>query len=692
MSNQRTLSEGPAWKDEIIATLKAKPSGSGGYKFSCASPGHPDNRPSATLNFEPNRSGSGELALVRCQRCCGNEDTLRAHGLSKSDLFEYTNASRNTEGRAYVDYVYLDPEGNLAHKSTRYYPPGGGDKKFFQARFENGNWVTGLSGCQTYLYRMDEVKSAIANGETILVLEGEQDVDEARTRGYVATTNPGGAGKWRAHYTEALRGADVVVIADNDEPGFAHAELVTQELAGVASRIRVVGALPRAGQKGDLSDFFWRSGGTTEELERLIEDTPQYIQGDLGVPEGPTAPKETTKLSDFLTEEFDDPQFLVDGLLPEGVTLLGGRAKVGKTFLLFDLAIGLDLGTRPFEDGRSGPEAEVLYIHADPVPRRVLQARTRKLLRGRTPRAFEFAFEWDRGAAGIEKLKDWIEDKRTAQPESRVLVIIDTIEHLLDRRKTGDAYQQAVASFSPWAQLAHTHDVSLILVTHTTKAEWIDPFDSIQGSVGAQGVVDTLAVFYRQTGNSDLAELRLRGREVADTTVVFRFSQERNGWAIADDVERMQASRERQLIVEAIRHFQGLAQRPAPKAIHHYMAENLGYGGTESSVKTMLRKLVSAPESGVRQDKPREGYYLAPPAGDIDSVDRVDQLAQPESTESTESTRNDGQRQLAGDRRCITGRRVRPLDSRAGPAAPETNQPTGSRANSNGHECEGGLK
>jgi hypothetical protein len=56
----------------------------------------------------------------------------------------------------------------------------------------------------------------------------------------IATTNCGGAGKWKREYSEALRGRRCVILPDNDGPGRAHAEQVAKSLAGVAASVKVV--------------------------------------------------------------------------------------------------------------------------------------------------------------------------------------------------------------------------------------------------------------------------------------------------------------------------------------------------------------------------------------------------------------------------------------------------------------------
>jgi hypothetical protein len=72
-------------------------------------------------------------------------------------------------------------------------------------------------------------------------------------------------------YTETLRGADVVIIADKDEPGRNHAQLVAGKLHGVAKSVRVI-ELPDTGGKTvkDAADFF-AAGGTAETIFELVD-------------------------------------------------------------------------------------------------------------------------------------------------------------------------------------------------------------------------------------------------------------------------------------------------------------------------------------------------------------------------------------------------------------------------------------
>jgi hypothetical protein len=93
------------------------------------------------------------------------------------------------------------------------------------------------------------------------------------TLGLVGTTSPGGAGKWRSEYGDALRGGRVVVIADKDAPGRAHAEGVATDLLDKAASIKVI-ELPGEMVK-DASDWL-SAGGTKAELLSIAATAPQW--------------------------------------------------------------------------------------------------------------------------------------------------------------------------------------------------------------------------------------------------------------------------------------------------------------------------------------------------------------------------------------------------------------------------------
>jgi hypothetical protein len=148
-------------------------------------------------------------------------------------------------------------------------------KQFHQERFENGKWIKGLSDKPRVLYNLSEILEAAGRGGTIWLTEGEKDADALIAQGIPATTNPGGAGKWRDEYVDPLRGARrVIVVWDNDEmdpkteryPGQEHALQIEQSLNAAGISTRFVRAL----EGNDLSDHL----AAGHSLDKLVRERP----------------------------------------------------------------------------------------------------------------------------------------------------------------------------------------------------------------------------------------------------------------------------------------------------------------------------------------------------------------------------------------------------------------------------------
>ncbi|HXE75499.1 MAG TPA: hypothetical protein VNN18_07690 [Candidatus Xenobia bacterium] len=165
-------------------------------------------------------------------------------------------------------YPYHDEDGSLLFEVVRFEPKG-----FAQRRPDgNGGHSWGLNGQRRVPYGLPEVLAAPADA-LVFVAEGEKDVHTLRALGLTATCNPGGAGKWQPDFNMHFAGRDVVVLADNDGPGLAHADSVARNLHQVAHRVRLVW-LPGP-EKSDVSDWL-DAGHSVDELLAVVAQTPDY--------------------------------------------------------------------------------------------------------------------------------------------------------------------------------------------------------------------------------------------------------------------------------------------------------------------------------------------------------------------------------------------------------------------------------
>jgi hypothetical protein len=171
-------------------------------------------------------------------------------------------------GTIVATYDYTDQGGKLLFQVCRFDP-----KNFRQRRPDgNGGFVWNLKGVRRVLYRLPEVIAA----QTVVVTEGEKDADNLAKLGFVATTNCGGAKKWRPAYSEALRGKDVVIFGDTDEPGRAHVDQVIRSLTGKAKSIKLV-TLPDGFH--DVTDYI-KSFPSLDEAKVAVEKLIEQAQED----------------------------------------------------------------------------------------------------------------------------------------------------------------------------------------------------------------------------------------------------------------------------------------------------------------------------------------------------------------------------------------------------------------------------
>ncbi len=287
--------------------------------------------------------------------------------------------------------------------------------------------------------------------------------------------------------------------------------------------------------------------------------------------------------ADLMRKEFPEPRWAVPGLFPEGMTLLVGSPKLGKSWLGLNVAVAIALGGRavgtiPVDQG------DVLYLALEDTERR-LQERLETVLRGHpAPECLHITTAWptlDDG--GMTHLRGWLASHRNAR-----LVIIDTFAKI--RGASGamnqNLYSGDYAAAGQIKRVADDFGVAVVLVHHTRKAEAADPLDMVSGTNGLAGAVDTICVLKREVGRHD-ATLYLRGRDVPEADHALSFDAATCSWTLLGDAAEYRTSEERKAIIDLLRD----APDPmSPKAI----AEALGK--KPNNTRYLLHRMVKAGE------------------------------------------------------------------------------------------------
>ncbi|HVT17865.1 MAG TPA: AAA family ATPase [Thermoanaerobaculia bacterium] len=227
----------------LAAALAARGARREGREVRFRCPAHADEHPSA--RWHP---GKRTWFCDACKAGGGWRDLAARLGLEEGPA--------GAGGEVVATYPYRDAAGRTVYEVVRKQP------KAFACRRPDGagGWIWDLAGVERVLYRLPETLAAVARGETVFLTEGEKDAEVVAALGLAATTHCGGAGKWRREYAEALRGAAVVVLPDNDEAGRRHAAQVAASLGPVSRELRVL-ELPGLPEKGDVSDWIAAAGG-----------------------------------------------------------------------------------------------------------------------------------------------------------------------------------------------------------------------------------------------------------------------------------------------------------------------------------------------------------------------------------------------------------------------------------------------
>jgi hypothetical protein len=480
-----------------------------------------------------------------------------------------------------AQYDYTDEHGELLYQVCRKNPKG-----FFQRQPDGkGGWINKLQDVRRVLYRLPELLAA-EKSSTIFICEGEKDADALRKLGLLATTNAGGAEKWRYEYNESLRERSVVILPDNDEVGHKHATQVANSLKAIAEGVRVV-ELPNLPEKGDVSDWL-AAGGTVEQLQDIIGHTPIF-----GVAKERNHNLRIQSAADLLAKEFPEPKFAVYGLFSEGVTIFAGKPKAGKSWCGLGIAIavasgGRALGSIPVEQG------DVLYVALEDGERR-LQKRLQTILgNDSVPKKLDTATQWNRlDEGGLDELEEWL----TLHSEAR-LIVIDTLKRVRPKGNgRAQLYDSDYDALAPLGDLARKYGVSIVVIHHTRKADSDDPLDLISGSFGLSGSADGVLVLKRVHGQSEAALYSI-GRDFDEQELALKWDAAICGWKVVGDAGELYLGKERREIIDLLK----LEITSTPKQVANLLKRNEG----------ATRKLMAAMASDGQLENDGSGRYSIP--------------------------------------------------------------------------------
>jgi len=315
------------------------------------------------------------------------------------------------------------------------------------------------------------------------------------------------------------------------------------------------------------------------------------------IPAGTAKPERSrfarTSTNAIMDTEFEAIRWIVPDYVPEGLSVLAGRQKLGKTWLAIDWALavavgGIAMGSIEVEAGN------VLYVDMENGPRRI-QRRINALYPDERSRPDLSRLEWMTDAPALDKgLLDALDDWRRSVPQPR-LIVIDVLQRIKSvGLASRNSYENDYSIWSPLQRWATEQGIGIIGLHHTKKGGADDPLEALSGSNGLSACADTTLVLDRD-GNG--ITLYVRGRDVDEKESALSFNS--GTWSIQGDAAKLRTTSER-LAILAVLESASEPMTPNDIAAAGQMKSN--------NVRFLLHKMVEADE--VRREG--RGKYVHP--------------------------------------------------------------------------------
>ncbi len=221
-------------------------------------------------------------------------------------------------------------------------------------------------------------------------------------------------------------------------------------------------------------------------------------------------------------------EYCVDGLISQGLFVLAGAPKVGKSWLALDMCLSIAKGEKVL--GKETLCGHAVYLSLEDSLIR-LQNRLYELTDEPSDN-LNFAIMAESISNG---LPEQIEYCRKRFDDLKI-VFIDTLQMV--RNESESSYSSDYKELSVMKALADKLGIAIVLVHHTRKCSDSDPFNMISGSTGLSGCVDGSMVLIESKRGSRKAKLYCVGRDIENQEINVVFESSR--WKVSDEIKNIE--------------------------------------------------------------------------------------------------------------------------------------------------------
>ena len=236
---------------------------------------------------------------------------------------------------------------------------------------------------------------------------------------------------------------------------------------------------------------------------------------------------ETITAEDLQNRTYEPTPFLVDELIPEGLHILAGAPKIGKSWLALWLCLCVAQGQALWNFATT--QGEALYLSLEDSFQRI-QTRLFDLTEDAPP-TLHFAIMADTLKHGLEQQ---IEQFLTEHPATK-LVVIDTLQRVRSTGGDSNLYANDYQDIGLLKKLADRRHIAILLIHHLRKLHDDDPMNMISGSTGLSGAADSAFVLQKNARSANAATLHCTGRDIPDRTLRLELGEDDHIWKLLAD-------------------------------------------------------------------------------------------------------------------------------------------------------------
>ena len=430
------------------------------------------------------------------------------------------------------EYNYYDKQGRYIGTKRIVHLSNDAIHSMWLTKYDNGTEDSFHAADELFFYHLHNLANT-KNGDIVYLVGGEKSADALAIRGSISVSAPDGADpqKFPSEVVPYFTMLNVIIIQNNDDVGKLFALAEASLIHPVAASVKIIDlseiweSMP---EHANISDYLQLYGDAGfEQVKLLIEKTVCWTPPKTNVQSGNKS-LAIRSVKDLMTQHFVPTEFLVNGILPLGLTLLASPPKFGKSWFSLLLCLAVAKGT-PFL-GLGTTKSDVLYLDLEDGDAD-LQERIKKLNMGEeAPAGLLYSTEAPTLADG---LLDTLNQTLSSNPSIK-LIVIDTLGVVLGAQNSdSNQFAQEYALYGSLKKVANAHSIALLVIHHLRKTgDDNNPFNRIYGGVATQAALDTMMVLEKDTHASDSAHLHVSGRRCPQQDFVLSFDADTCIWSM----------------------------------------------------------------------------------------------------------------------------------------------------------------